>query len=504
MQSKTRRNLYLFLALSGSIAPALFIGCTRTTPVDEAPATLPYQDQVVKVAVPNESLATLLNRYKPAWTKKSGARVEIVSYTGAADSAGNDASAWIIRPAEMPHWAASGRLAPVPAEYKAPADAYNWGGLLALYRDKLLRWADEAYGLPLLGESPLCFYRADLLADAPHQQAFHDKHGRDLRPPRTWDDFADIAEYFYNNKESGKAVPSLPPLPESVEELDYLFYAVAAPHTRRAVFQDQNLLVSDEELFSFHYNMKTGEPRIDHAGFVHALQLLQRLQRCRPAGPHVAPPQAFADGQAVLCLADASWIARFREGIPATSIGVCEVPGSARWFRFRDGKEQAAPNGNLIPYQGAGGWIAVVPRSAPHPAAAFALFADLGGRATSMQIVFEPQWGGGAFREEHLRSDKSWYSFELDANKTNQLREAVALTLARAGLKNPAVRLRIPDEQAYRQALVKEVRKALKENADAQQALHHVASRWKELDAAKDEKKRKNDYLISLGLSPVQ
>jgi multiple sugar transport system substrate-binding protein len=504
MQSKIRRNLCLFLALSGSIAPALFIGCTRTTPVEEGPAPLPYQDQIVKVAVPNEWLAILLNRYKPSWMKKTGARVEAVAYTGTPDATANDTSAWIIRPAEMPRWASSGRLLPVPAEYKAPAGAYNWVGLLALYREKLLRWAGEAYALPLLGESPLCFYRADLLADAGHQQAFRDQYQRDLQPPHTWDDFADIAEYFFSRKEPAKAGPSLPALPESAEELDYLFYSVAAPHVRRAVFQGQNRPVSDEELFSFHYNLKTGEPRIEHAGFVHALQLLQRLQRFRPAGFSAAPPQAFADGQAVLCLADASWISRFRKGLAPTSLGVCEVPGSARWFRFRDCKEQAAPNGNPIPYQGAGGWIAVVPRSAPHPEAAFALFAELGGRATSVQIVFEPQWGGGTFREAHLQPDKNWYSFELDQEKTVRLREAIRHTLDRAGLKNPAVSLRIPDQQAYRQALVEQVRNALTANAGAKEALHKVTVRWKELDAAKDEKKRKNDYLLSLGLSPVQ
>jgi multiple sugar transport system substrate-binding protein len=504
MQSKIRRNLCLFFALCGPIASALCIGCTRATTAEDVPEALPFQDQIVKVAVPNESLAALLNRYKPSWTKKRGARVELVSYTGTPDAAGNDASGWIIRPAEMPHWAASGRLLPVPAEYKARAGAYNWTDLIALYREKLLRWAGETYALPLLGEAPLCFYRADLFVEARHQKAFRDQYKRTLGPPASWDDFADIAEYFYNQKESGKAAPSLPPLPESAEELDYLFYAVAAPHVRHAVFQNQGRPISDEELFSFHYTLKTGEPRIEHAGFLYGLQLLQRLQRFRPAGVSAVPPQAFADGQAVLCLADASWIGRFRKTLAPTSLGVCEVPGSARWFRFRDGKEQASTNGNTIPYQGAGGWIAVVPRSAPHPDAAFALFAELGGRDMSLQIVFEPQWGGGAFREAHLHSEKGWFSFELDQEKTVRLKEALQRTLDRAGLKNPAVRLRIPDQQAYRQALVDQVRNALATNADAKEALHNVAERWKELDAPKGEKQRKNDYLLSLGLAPVQ
>src|SRR5207249_5707639 len=56
------------------------------------------------------------------------------------------------------------------------------------------------------------------------------------------------------------------PLPASAEELDYAFHAVAAPCSRRAIYQDQGRPVGDEELFSYHYNFKTGQPRIDHAG----------------------------------------------------------------------------------------------------------------------------------------------------------------------------------------------------------------------------------------------
>lgn len=505
MQSKTRRNLSLFCLAGGWLLASVIAGCARPTQVDTEPAPLLFEGQVVTIVSPGEPVTGLLNRYALAWARKVGARVEILPVPGDGDlPAVQDASAWIIRPAEMPRWAADGKLTPVPAEYKATGGSYNWSGLLPLYREKLLRWAGEAYALPLLGDAPLCFFRADLFADARHQEAFKEKYRRDLVPPRTWHDVADIAEYFYSNRTPAKAAPSLPPLPAGAEELDYAFHAVAAPCTRRAIHQDEGRPVSDEELFSYHYNCKTGKPRIDHPGFVHALQLLQKLQQFQPAQASASPPQAFAEGQAVLCLAQASWIERFRTDLPAGSIGVCEVPGSARWFQFRDAKEQAAPaKGNHIPYQGAHGWLAVVPRAAPHGEAAFSLFAELSGRGVGMQILFEPRWGGGAYREDHLQSTPNWYSFELDKTRTRQLHEALQQTLARPGLLNPAVRLRTPDQHLYQQALVEQVRQVLTKKSDAQLALQNVARRWKELDAAKDEKKRFNDYRLSLGLSAL-
>src|SRR5262249_30206723 len=66
------------------------------------------------------------------------------------------------------------------------------------------------------------------------------------------------------------------------------------------------------ETFSFHYDLDTGKPRIDTPGFVYALRLLQRLQRCRPGGAG-GPAEAFRDGKAVLCLTDAAWLPAFQK-----------------------------------------------------------------------------------------------------------------------------------------------------------------------------------------------
>jgi multiple sugar transport system substrate-binding protein len=41
------------------------------------------------------------------------------------------------------------------------------------------------------------FYRKDLFADAKNQADFKAKYGYDLAPPATWDQLADIDEFFY-------------------------------------------------------------------------------------------------------------------------------------------------------------------------------------------------------------------------------------------------------------------------------------------------------------------
>jgi ABC-type glycerol-3-phosphate transport system substrate-binding protein len=438
-----------------------------------------------------------------AWAKRRGATLKILRDADAnkLDTAG-PVDVRVIRPAELPFWAAAGRLRPVPADYTALNAAFDWAHLLPLYRDKLLVWNRTVYGFPVLGDAPLCFYRTDLFGEPRHKKAFAEKYGRELKAPATWADFADIAEYFYRERMAGGPAASLPPLPESTEGLDYLFYAIATPYARRAILEDKES-PPERALFSFHYDLQTGRPRIEQPGFVHALEVLQRLQKCRPAGASTAPPQAFADGQAVLCLADASWAQRFRKNLAPPSIGVCRVPHADYFFTFETGQKKAAVGGNDVPYLGAGGWVAVVPQEAPHSEAAFALLAELAGKQIGRQIVFNPRWGGG-YRQEHFAHLEPWYGFDLDESQTVALKEALWRTLAHPGIMNPVVRLRIPDQAARQQALVEQLRAALAKGTSAGEALRAAARRWEELDKTRDAAARKDDYRLSLSLAPAR
>src|SRR5262249_19592913 len=139
-------------------------------------------------------------------------------------------------------------------------------------------------------------------------------------------------------------------------------------------------------------------------GFVQALSLLQRLQKCRPAGTAADPAEAFAKGQAVPCLADAGRIKRFPDSQAGRGkVGNCQGPGRAVTFDHAPGGPPTGPGGTRVPYLGGGGWLAVVPARAAPPDAAFDLLAELRGRGTSRKIVIEPApWGGGGFRREHF------------------------------------------------------------------------------------------------------
>lgn len=478
---------------------ALVLGCSSqpSTPKVE-------RDSVeLTVACPEASqIIGVLAGHGQAWAAQQGVRLKVVRYDAQAgpSSAGPATDVWLLSPAELPRWAAAGRLLPLPAE-QDNSDA--WRKLLPIYRHKLLVWDQVAYAQPIVGESWLCFFRDDLLRDKDHRAAFNEKHGRELTAPATWEEFADLAAFFRDRPwRDGDRAASLPPLPASEEGLDRDFYTIAAPFCRYSVREEERSKVEPRELFSFHDDLSTGQPRLDAPGFVQALRLLRQLQACRPAEAVREPAEVFREGKAVLCLAEAGWLSRFQESGSKVRdrIGVCRVPGAATVFDFRTGAPRAIPQGNYIPYLGAGGWLGVVPRGSAHPEQAFALLADLASPRTSSEIVSEPTWGGGPFRQEHLKVLADGNALGWGSKHANVLAEALKQSLNPAAI-NPVLRLRTPDERKYMKALVEELRGFLSNpDADPRQALAKVARLWRSMDERIGVEKHLAEYRLSLSL----
>jgi ABC-type glycerol-3-phosphate transport system substrate-binding protein len=493
----------LFLASLLAFLGALPLGCRRVAPPPPPP---PHQGVNVRVACPAGLPAALVRSHARAWSARQQATVEVRPYTASPEEVPG-ADVWVLPPPELPRWAAADRLAPLPDSLAKPGTPYEWMGLLPLYREQLLVWDRVAFGLPLSGEAPVCCYRADLFADAARRtayRAFLAKRGaeRELRAPTTWEEFADVAEFFRANPSSGAGpVPSLPPLPADDVALDRLFYTVASSFARRAVREEEPAGAGHlDEVFSFHYDLRTGAPRIATPGFVAALQLLQRLHACRPDGVSREPAEAFRTGKAVLCLTDAAALVGFqKEPGLRDRFGIARVPGAGRYYTFSGEEQVLEGRSNYVPYLGGAGWLAVVPRGAARAEAAFDLLADLSGPQTGAQVALEPRWGGGPTRLDQLGRDR-WDAFDLDSRRTTELREALAKTLQQHGLKNPVLCLRTPDQAPHRAALVAELRAALAGKVEPRQALERAAARWAELDGKRGAERHKAEYRISLGL----
>ena len=388
-----KRSLWLALALFPTIT---LLGCGRTKP--PPPAIVP-DPLVLKIACPGEPSATVVKRYGQGWASAHSAKLEIVRVPDTespGDREGIDL--WIIPTPGLSRFASAGRTQPIPEKILERDSGYHWQSLLPIYRNKLLTWYGRAYALPLLGDASLCYYREDWRAR--WARRFKRSTAKPLTPPETWEAYAELVSV---SGSLGRQTPSLLPLPERGDELNRLFYTMAASYDRRIVREDDPAKPADVELFSFHYDLDTLRPRLAAPAFVHSLSLLRRMQACRPKGTSTHPAEAFREGKAGLCIAGPEWIDRFQnDGSEVRGkFGIARLPGSATYYDYRTGKPVPA-KGNFIPYLGAGGWLGVVPTGARNSAEAFQLLAHLSGPTTSAEIVSEPAWGGGAYRREHL------------------------------------------------------------------------------------------------------
>lgn len=500
MQLKRRFLVNLFL-----LGAVTLPGCAVSQPQPPPPPA--HAGAVVRVACPSEALARLIDKHSRGWQGRQQAHVDVVRFdpVQGPEQAG-PCDIWLIPAGDLGRWVAADRLLPVPETLTSPDSGVGWLGLLPLYRDKLLVWDRTVFALPVVGDAPLCYFRSDRFEDSRHQARFKQQYHRGLRPPATWEEFEQIAAYFAH-PEGEPAGPSLPPLPADDEALDRVFHAVAAAYACRAVPEEEKVAAEQRAaVFSFHYDLQTGKPRIDSPGFVHALQLLQRLQRYRAPGTGSAA-EAFRTGQAVLCLGQA-WAGelfqRSKESKVRDRFGICRIPGGEGYFATR-GTMQPAPSGvNVMPYLGAAAFLGVVPRSSANPEAAFALLADLAGRETSTQIVLDvapgSRWAGGAVRQDQLGGRARWDAFDLDEARLKELQESLRSTLDNRSLKNPVLCLRTPTSREHRRVLLEEVRSALLNGEDAQKALSRAARRWTEMDQQRGLDKVLAEYRISLGL----
>jgi multiple sugar transport system substrate-binding protein len=474
----------------------------------EPPRPEPMRGQVLRVACPaperkpasgepgREDPAGLVRAYGQAWASRHSATLDVQQHDSTKELPAT-ADVWVLRPAELSREAAAGRLLPLPESFTGHDTPFAWSDLLPDYRSPLLAWGQTTCAVPLAGEAPLCCYRLDRFSDREAAAAYRKRFGRDLAPPRTWEQFADIAEFFRDRD----GQPSLPPLPADDRGLDRLFWTVAASCARRAVPIDEAAGETHlDDVFSFYYDLNKGTPRIDGPGFVYALELLQRLQACRPAKPVPVPEKAFLDGQGILCLTDACWLAEFQKK-PALRdhVGLCAVPGARQYFTPA-GEPRRVSDANRVPYLGSSGWLAVVPKTASHPEAAFDFLADLAGPQTSGQMILAPRWGTGPTREEQLRNDR-WDAFDLDLPMTNRLRDVLQETLLHRSIKNPLVCLRTPTEAVHREALDAELRRALQEKGtSAAETLAMAARKWRDLDQKHGVDAHRAEYRLSLGL----
>jgi len=84
-----------------------------------------------------------------------------------------------------------------PLENIMPSDLLNkFKSALPKWIIKFIEIDGKTYNLPIYYNSLCLFYRKDLFEDPKEKENFKAKYGYELRPPRTWKEWVDVAKFF--------------------------------------------------------------------------------------------------------------------------------------------------------------------------------------------------------------------------------------------------------------------------------------------------------------------
>ena len=410
-----------------------------------------------------------LNFSGPKWEELTGIKVKVIEVpigemftkTLQEHRAGTGAyDALNVVPSWMPDLVKAGAL-----EVLDPyVDKYQFRDELQkiapTYRDNQMKVDGKIYGFPDDGDLFVLYYRKDLFEDATNRAEFKAKHGYDLAPPNTWEQYADIGQFF-----TDKYAPKI-----------YGAGQFRQPAYGQMLFQERYRVEGgrffDPDTMAAQINSPTGvkvfdgmradnkfmPPGVETWGFVEALN-------------------AFLAGDIAMTI---SWppFGRWAAGYGTDEEALSWVPKS----KIADKVGYALPPGGTP--QLAAGFSLSVSSSSKNKEAAYLFIQWLNSEETSIQRVQLPYALRDPFRESHFVNEE-YLSRWGDAKHY--------LATLRAGADTGLLDLSILQVDKYEEAL-RQATTRLWAGEDSKAILDDVAAQWDKLTQRIGVDKQKAAY----------
>ncbi len=468
----------------GEMPPAVQTMQAQVTPYVTPTPEGPYRGITItvgtviepRVSIPAEALGR-------QWQKKAGGGVEVVEL--AEDKlleqikSGSDFDV-IVYPA---HWLAEVKdvVVPISDELKEKVD---WEDIAPLYRERVLAWNGTAYAIPYIGASPILAYRKGVLKDEENKEKFKEKYGYDLRPPQTWEEYRDVAEFFQDWDWDGD------------EDPEYGTLEMQAKGQARWAFLGRAASYADPDE-PFFFDADTMEPRINNPGWVKALEQCVEISKLGP--PNMAEYSldqvrgSALMGKAMLAVewADIGAISlNPRVSAVVGKLGFSALPGAKEVYNPTSGEWEEQPEVRHVPYAAFGGWVQSVLQSSQNQEAAFDFCLFLSSKEVDTLLSMA---GVQTMRLSGLDDAEKWSSMGLDA-------ESGYLELVKGIVNDPRaiMDLRIPGAEEYFEALETQLARAIAGEVEPQEALDEAAQAWEEITDRLGREEQKKLYQESL------
>ncbi len=475
---------YKTLLIAASLL--LLCGCPSGPPKPQTNKVAhPFRGQDVELVVPASlQLQALWQVALDEWMAETGATVRWSEYSGAGDES-------LEKKLSAPP-AAGGRIVLFPLrklseldKQLAPVETAASAGLdlkdiFKGLRDRVVSRDRSVIAIPISAPVLLCYYRADLLRAA------------GLKPPETWDDYQTLLDAL------DRWAPGL----TAVEPL--------GPGHRATLFFARSLaFVKHPENYSVWFDLDSGKPQLDTAGFQEAIEVSSRAWKKMPASiadlsPADCRNQVLA-GKAAMAIGVEPVSSTNSDETPRTAsieIGICRLPGSRRVYNSNSRRWDVQPQSAihapaLCGFDGMTIGVSL-PNASSKASVAWHLLSTLTGEQ------FESNWASlpkSPCRESQTGTASSWNESGLTIEESGRAIDATALMLRDNQL---VADLPLPDAAEFRAVTEETIGKLLKAELDPATTIRQLHAEFEQIVSRIGADMIRADYRRGLGLPALE
>jgi multiple sugar transport system substrate-binding protein len=471
--------------------------------VEPEMAPLPYEGVEINVLTfTGPQIAEPLQRRGPDFTELTGATVNvtIVPFSDLYQkiltdvATGTDSfDAWVFAPQWMVDYIVPGYVEDLTERIAADPDL-EWEDVAPFFRDFSASYEGSIYTIPLDGDFHMVYYRTDLLEEA------------GLEPPKTWDDYLEIAATFHGQDLNGDGDPDYGScISKARAQQSYWWItSIAAPF-----IQTQG---TSQGVF---FDTETFEPLVDNEAFARALDIYNETSQYGPPDElnlNVGDTRGlFTAGRCALSLdwGDIGTLAIDPDtSVVQDMVGAVITPGSTEVLDRETGElvpcdEETCPYAidgvNHAPFASFGGWSGGINANADPLVkdAAYDFFSYMSQPAQANEDVTIGKTGYNPYRTSQFLNRQGWVEAGMSPQAASDYLGAIELSLASP---NMVLDLRVPQNQRYQQVSLD---LALSQFAAGEltrdEAIQQIYDGWEEITEELGREDQLNAYLGTLG-----